>query len=421
MKPPFIFIVGLGKSGRAVADFCQKQNIPAAVFDDVQTENLPFPRITSVEDLPEESWAVVAPGIKPVHPLLAQLCSREIPIISEIELGFRVAKEKQPNCIGITGTNGKTTVTECITKILNDANISAQSVGNIGTPFIEALSHTPWPEWFVVELSSFQLEHTFTPLFSAAAWLNITPDHLDWHPSWEHYFQAKQKLCSLVHEGSPCFCHETISTTEKNALTYGTSKECSIRLENTTIYAEGQARGKIPLSITAQHEKENYLAAWCVAQTIGIDTLSINTSIESFTKSEHRIQFIVEKNGIQYWDDSKGTNVGATMAALEAVPGPIVLIAGGVHKGSSYSAWKRFKNKIAAIVAIGEAKEQIAHDLHDSISVLFANTLEEAIDRASSLSPHSVLLSPGCSSFDMFQNYQERGRAFQKYVNQLSP
>jgi UDP-N-acetylmuramoylalanine--D-glutamate ligase len=412
MNPSCILILGFGKSGRAVADFCQKQSIPTAIFDDAQKKPPP-------KNFPPSSWAVVSPGIKPTHPLLSKLRSQNIPIISEIELGLRFAKEISPNLIAITGTNGKTTVTEYVTKILNDANISAKSVGNIGTPFIEALSLEPWPEWFVLELSSFQLENTFTPLFSAAAWLNITPDHLDWHPSWEDYFQAKQKICSLLKPSAPCFCHESIPINEKGIFTYGTGENCSVRLRNRILYFEGEAQGKIPLDITAQHDKENYLAAWALARTVGIKTSSINKSFETFTKPDHRIQFVVEKNGIQYWDDSKATNVGATMAALEAVPGPIALIAGGMHKGGSYTPWERFRDKIVAIIAIGEAKEQISHDLKSSINVLFANSLQEAVKKASSLSPHSILLSPGCSSFDMFENYRERGKVFQNCVNSL--
>jgi len=414
MNPSCIVIIGLGKTGRAVADFCRKKSIPTLLFDDAQKESLP-------ENFPPSSWAVVSPGIKPTHPLLAKLRSQNIPIISEIELGLRFSQERSPNLIAITGTNGKTTVTEALTKILNEANISAQSVGNIGTPFIETLSIEPWPEWFVLETSSFQLENTFTPLFSAAALLNITPDHLDWHPSWEAYFQAKQKLCSLLKENAPCFCHESIPIKGKGIFTYGTSESCSVRLKNRTIYFEGKAQGEIPPEITAQHDKENYLAAWSLARTVGITTESINKSFESFVKSDHRIQFVVERNGIQYWDDSKATNVGATIAALEAVPGPIVLIAGGVHKGSSYTPWKKFREKIIGIIAIGEAKEQISYDLKDSINVLFADSLQEAVKKASSLSPSSVLLSPGCSSFDMFENYQERGKAFQSLISDKAP
>ena len=414
MNPSCILIIGLGKTGRAVANFCDKHSIPTLIFDDAQKK-------PPLKDLPPSSWAVVSPGIKPTHPLLAKLRSQNVPIISEIELGLRFIKERSPNLIAITGTNGKTTVTESLTKILNDAHISAKSVGNIGTPFIEALSIEPWPEWFVLELSSFQLENTFTPLFSAAALLNITPDHLDWHPSWEAYFQAKQKLCSLLKKNTPCFCHESIPIKGKGIFTYGTSESCSVRLDNKTIYFEGEAQGEIPPEITAQHDKENYLAAWSLARTVGIETDSINKSFESFTKSDHRIQFVAEKNGIQYWDDSKATNVGATIAALEAVPGPIVLIAGGVHKGSSYTPWKKFRDKIATIIAIGEAKEEIARDLKSSINVLFAASLQEAVDTAASLSPRSVLLSPGCSSFDMFKNYQERGLAFQGLTSDKPP
>jgi len=427
--PPFIFIIGLGKSGLAVASFCQKMSIPAAIYDDnpkqaskiLQENNLHFDLLPEhlISTLPRSMWAVVAPGIKPTHSVLKTLHSQKIPVISEIELGLRYAQEKSPNLIAITGTNGKTTVTQLVTQIFNDADISARSVGNIGIPFVEALLD-PWPEWFVIELSSFQLENTFTPLFSVATWLNISPDHLDWHLSWDSYFKAKQKICTLLKPDAPCFCHESIPLTGKGIFSYGEGKGCFVQLEKNTIFFNKKAQGTIPPTLTASHDRENYLAAWSVAHTIGIDTPSINQSITTFTKPDHRIQFVAEKNGIQYWDDSKGTNIEASLAAIDAVPGPIVLIAGGVHKGSPYTPWKKFQDKIIAIVAIGEAKEKIAQDVNDSITVLFAGSLQQAIHKASLHTPHSVLLSPGCSSFDMFSNYKERGRVFQECVNSLA-
>ncbi len=441
---PFVVALGLGKSGRAVAAYCSSRKLPCLIIDDkcdmaktwVHENNLFCEVLDGRGDLsffdtlvPRTAWCVTSPGIMMDHPVLRRCRSRQIQIISEVEFALRIVNDDPPKMIAVTGTNGKTTVVEMLAHAFRHAGRACEAIGNIGRPLVEALSipRTEWPEWYIVELSSFQLQTTYQPLFAMGCWLNLSPNHLDHHATMEEYRQAKQRLSQLVVRNGLFVVHENIPpidvATECRVVRYGkTHGEWTT--DGVHILSHGTVVGALPKQLVggSSHDLENYLAATCLAIESQILPDVVAESYQAFSKPHHRIERIGEYRGIQYFDDSKGSNIAATVAAVASVPGPVILIAGGVHKGAPYSAWKQaFQGKVTAIIAIGHARHLIAADVGDTIPVQFAESLDEAVMKASQMAPphSSVVLSPGCSSFDMFHDYKDRGLQFQRAVRNL--
>jgi len=407
-----IVILGDGQTGQAVVQFCKEQRLP---FYHVKNTSLDPKEIP----LKEVTLCVTSPGIPPSNSLI-QYLEKRLPVVSEVEFAIRMLPKARTNTIVITGTNGKTSVTLLLAHILQSAGISAQCIGNIGTPVISALSQT---EWSIIEMSSFQLHYTFSPFFSLGCWLNFSPNHLDWHSSIDEYYHDKERLCQLVQ--GPCFVHDSIpkqteqsvlDVSEKQVLRFGNNTSSPIHIANKSIICDGRQAGKIPENIPP-YEQQNYLAAWTLATQIGISDSTIFSSYTHFKRPDHRLQKIIEKKGITFWNDSKSTTVASTSAAIESVDGPIALIAGGVAKSGSFASWNKYKDKISAIIAIGQAKEQIAQET--CLPTMHASSLKEAITQALIHNPRSVLFSPGCSSFDMFKNYIDRGNQFKKAVSEI--
>jgi UDP-N-acetylmuramoylalanine--D-glutamate ligase len=429
-------LLGLGTTGRATALWCKQKGFSGLIVDDakdaalafVDKEKLLFPVMTSDEFCHEKldlknTIAVTSPGFPYSNRAFKKVEELHIPIISEVELAFR-EYQNIPPLIGVTGTNGKTTVVELITHIIKVSGKKAKAIGNIGTPLIEAFSSNEIPDWFVVELSSFQLALTYSRRFSIGCWLNISPNHLDWHASMEEYSLAKEKLFSLTCEDGVFFMHDSIQCVPKHegsqVIRYG-GKSYLRAYQDKIVF--GKEEGVLPdqLKEAPQHDKDNFLVAYGVARSIGISQKSIVEAFATFKKPSHRIEFVRKIGGTSYIDDSKSSNVASTEAALFSCESPIVLIAGGVHKGSPYISWAGFSEKVSAIVAIGQSKEKIAQDMGGKIPVIFASSLEEAVKIASKINASgTVLLSPGCSSFDMFHDYKDRGRQFKEIVRSLA-
>lgn len=437
--PGHVLIVGFGKSGRAVSTFCAARNVPCTVVDDAPEEPSKWlcergasPAISGLECVQrfEEltspaTLCVVSPGIYPDNPVLlsCERCGREI--INEVEFALRFAMPFVPKMIAVTGTNGKTTVVELITHLLSSSGQTAKAVGNIGLPFLEALMQPVWPEWFVVELSSFQLERISQQVFSFGCWLNFSQNHLDWHKSLMNYQKAKERIGSLIRPGGTLLLHESIGLSAPlsvNVLRYGRQLTNEVYTDGFRIFWSGQECGKVPKSVSWNHDVDNFLAAWTLARMANVPPDVIEKSSSSFSKPPHRISFVAEVKGVTYWDDSKGTTVAATEAAVAAVPGPIVLIAGGESKGACFMPWRKtLPGKVALMVTIGQAKKNIQEAVEGAIPVRAVQTLREAVEVASTSCspPFSVLLSPGCASFDMFHDYKDRGRQFQEIVRGL--
>ncbi len=416
-------VLGLGVSGAAAAELLLKRQLLVLGIDGNRSL-LHSPEIRRLQSLglfvQHESdpieWSgveslVVSPGVSPKHPIYSGARENGIPITGEAELALPYL---QKPLLAVTGTNGKTTVTLLVEHILNAAGVKAKALGNVGTPLCKYVLEPGEEEVLIVEVSSYQLETMRTPVFGAAVLLNITPDHLDRYESMEDYAKAKCHLQSLLNANAPFFVQSQAALEFRHLLdlqhvqTFGLSSEnieCILPLE----YRE--KRG---------HDCENLLAAWALCSRFSISKEQFLSGHATFRKPPHRIEFVREIGGVSFFDDSKGTNIDAVIQAVKAMKGPVILIAGGVDKGASYLLWKdSFAGKVKKIIAIGEAAQKIYSELHPYFNIKLADTLLCAVQtaRAEAESGDSVLLSPGCSSFDMFRDYAHRGEEFQRLVN----
>ncbi len=402
-------VIGLGKSGLAAYELLLREGDEVVGVDDnaalIEKLALEGKKVELNPDLQRFDRVVLSPGIPPTNRFYLQAQSLGIEIIGEAELAL--SRVNQP-CAAITGTNGKTTVTLLCEHILKASGRKARALGNVGTPLTSYLLEADRQDIIIVELSSFQLETMKTAVFDVGI---ITPDHLDRYTSMEDYALAKCRLQDLIKTAGGFWVHASVQRDFKpllkpNYQTYGLESMIETILPNR--YRD-----------LGRHEKENILAAWMICKTFGVGEEAFLAAVETFKKPAHRIEFVATLNGVDYFDDSKGTNIDATIKAVEAMTGKIVLIAGGVDKGSSYAPWRKvFAGKVKKVLAIGQAAAKIARELEPEIEVEIVPTLQEAVQRAREKAEagKAVLLSPGCSSYDMFRDYAHRGDEFKKFV-----
>ncbi len=391
------------------------------VLDDQKTlnEKLDFKNKTT-----NISLLVVSPGIAPDHPLILKAQKQRIEIIGEAELALRFLKNP---AIAVTGTNGKTTVTSLITFVLNYAGKKARAVGNIGKSLSSVLlaqdlkktvnkikteetKQNNNNEILVVELSSFQLEQMRKKAFMAGVVLNITPDHLNRHKTLENYARAKCSLQSLIKKEGKFFVSNEVAETWKDFLKSG-----------FYLYDFNESNF-LKDSYLSNLEKENLMGAFSLLKTFGIDLQTFKAALKQFKRPEHRIEYVAKIRGVTFYNDSKATNIYSVIYAINSLGGSIILIAGGKDKGLSFSQWNAaFKGKVKKVLAIGECQEKIAQQLKSQYGVEKIKNLKSAVLRAYGLAKEKdiVLLSPGCSSFDQFQNYEHRGQEFKKFVDQI--
>jgi UDP-N-acetylmuramoylalanine--D-glutamate ligase len=432
-------VLGLGISGVAAAEFLLARGF-SVIGVDSNLQMLKGPEVLRLQrlgvvvqhdavpiDWKGVSLLILSPGVSQQHPLCQAAIQAGVESIGEAELAFRYLR--QP-CLGITGTNGKTTVTLLATHVLNACGIRAKALGNVGDPLTAYVSEGKKEEVAVVELSSYQLETMTTRGLDAAVILNITPDHLDRYVSMEEYAAAKYRIAECVKEGGALFVQGDVL------------RQFGGRLSRVQICALDREKGegfwtdkrgifhgeKLEALLPVQyrewgvHESENAMAAWVLCRKFGVDPDRFCKSLQDFKKPPHRIEFVASIDGVAYYDDSKGTNLDAVVQAVQAMKGPVILIAGGVHKGSSYLSWSQaFEGKVKKIIAIGQAAELIEREMAPFFAVERAQTLADAVLSASSCSAQgdNVLLSPGCASFDMFRDYAHRGKEFQHHVHHL--
>lgn len=429
-------VVGLGISGRSAAYFLLKKGAVVTGVDRNANQLQDNPEVISLKEagltvaldheqnIQSFDLVIISPGIPLTHPIYAEAIRLKKPIWGEIELGCRSVKNP---IVGITGTNGKTTVTLLVTHVLNHSGKKARALGNVGIPFTKEILSVDPQEILVLELSSFQLETLSQPVLDTGVVLNITPDHLDRYANMEAYASAKLALENCLKKG----CHFYIEDRAdqdfgyllKNHLqrTYGYSSNHSIYTDCKAVYAEGLKVFLLPsiLQGKASHDLENLMAAYGLCRDMGVQPEQFLKALQTFKKPPHRIEFVLEKNGVKYFDDSKGTNIDAVIRAVNSLNGTIILIAGGVDKGSAYTPWlEAFADRVKCICAIGQAANKIQEQLSHRIPVQIFSTLEQAVNHAEALARHGdiVLLSPGCSSFDMFKDYAHRGEEFQRIV-----
>ena len=383
------------------------------------------------EILSETEACVISPGIPLRAPFVKKIQAAGIPIWSEIEAAFRHAKGR---LAAITGTNGKTTTTALTGKIFGNYYKSSFVVGNIGTAYTAKALETTGESVTVAEVSSFQLEtiDTFHPQVSAI--LNLTPDHLDRHGSMEEYVRVKELITKNQTGEDTCVLNyedpllREFGKSLRPRVVYFSSRERvpgGIWLNGDQIISElhGEPEEVVKtgeLQILGLHNYENAMAAAAVADAMGVPMEVIRKTLREFTAVEHRIEFVVERDGVAYYNDSKGTNPDAAIKGICAMVRPTVLIAGGYDKGSDYTEWLEVcRGKMKKLILLGQTAEKIAEEARtlgygDCLS--FADSMEDAMAQAAqaAVPGDAVLLSPACASWGMFKNYEERGRIFKE-------
>ena len=372
--------------------------------------------------------AVTSPGIPPKSDIFKRLKEKNIPVISEIELAY---SETGKPFIAITGTNGKTTTVALTAHILNE-EYNAKPCGNYGVPPCDLLNDNDL-DYFVCEVSSFQLEtsNSFQP--QIACWTNFTPDHIDWHEGLENYFNAKAKIfrypqlpAFAVFNGNDEKLLEFSKTCTSNVFLFDKKVEdncCYIEDDKIYFKRKGQAEEIISLEecpLIGHHNYQNVMCSIIVAKIEGISNENIKKAIMTFKVPEHRLEYVTKIGNVEFYNDSKATNPESAIVAINSFNDKnVVLIAGGRDKNTDLKEFcESVKKHIKTVILIGEAAKRFEENLkqNEFENIMFEETLQNAIDKGLSLNPDVVLLSPACASFDMFSGYEERGKVFKDYV-----
>jgi UDP-N-acetylmuramoylalanine--D-glutamate ligase len=392
-------VFGLGISGRSAAAFLLSRGVSVIGVDKKIDELLLYPEIQelmsqglvpSSEDisLKNVERLILSPGIPLSHPLVVASQKQNIEVIGEVEFAFRHIRNR---CVGITGSNGKTTTTLLITHVLNAAGIPAYALGNVGVGLSKYLLHPNPDEVLIVELSSFQLETLKTRCLDFAVILNITQNHLDRYHSMKEYADAKLSIQQCLKESGILFVSREIAD----------QYVC-----RAIVYDAGE-------------KQQNREAAFAICRQFGITEEKFSLAAESFRKPPHRIEKITEIDGVAFFNDSKSSNIESVMYAVRQFSGPLILIVGGTDKGSSYFPWEEcFRGKVKHIVAYGLAKEKIEKEIGAFFPFTKVGPFAEAVNIAAAMGQDkdTVLLSPGCSSYDQFPNFERRGDAFRDLI-----
>ena len=444
-----VLVVGTGISGIAATELLVKQNINTVLFDgntNLDTEKL-YAKSELLRQVPlvlgelteaqmdEIDVVVLSPGVPTDLPMVNKMREKGIAIWGEIELAYYFAKGR---IVAITGTNGKTTTTALTGEIMSNYFSDVKVVGNIGIPYTSVALDTKDDTVTVAEMSSFQLEtiHDFKPVVSAI--LNITPDHLDRHHTMEAYISAKADVTKNQTHEQDCVLNYEDEVLREFAVTcpakvvFFSSKR---KLTDGFYYADKEifyAKDGVDelvvhvdeLNILGEHNYENVMAATAMALGVGVPMESIREVLRRFQAVEHRIEYVTEKRGVRFYNDSKGTNPDAAIKAIKAMNRPTYLIGGGYDKQSEYDEWiESFDGKVKELVLIGQTAEKIrdcAHQ-HGFMNTIIFETFEEAICYCykQAVAGDAVLLSPACASWGMFKNYEERGDKFKEIVKAL--
>ena len=448
LKGKKVLVVGLGKSGLAAALFLRRQGAQVTVSDVRSAEALAkeIPALMEAGIMVEagghglltfrrQDLIVVSPGVPLDTPELVQARNFGRPVIGELELAARFLKGK---ILAITGSNGKTTTTALTGEILKASGMPTLVAGNIGVPVVELIDESTADTWCVLEVSSFQLESTeqFRP--KIAVILNITPDHLDRHGTFENYALAKERIFAAQDASDFAVLNADHPRTAEaaarsHALVFWFSARRAVEqgawVENSNVVYRSARNAeietilslaKIPLKGT--HNVENVLAAVCAARLAGVAPDVIARAIENFKAVEHRLEFVATIGGVEYYNDSKATNVDATEKAIAAFAGGIHLILGGKDKGAPYSPLAPLvRERVRAVYTIGAAAAKIESELRGVVPIHSCETLANAVQTAATAAKPGdvVVLAPACSSFDQFENYEQRGRHFKQLVLEL--
>ena len=435
-----VMVVGLGKSGMAAFELLEKMQAHVCLYDgreDLDTSEYKVP--VYLGDIPDDvldtlSLAVFSPGVPLDIPPAEKLKQHQIPIIGEIELAFL---NEKGTVAAITGTNGKTTTTTLAGEIMKAYREQTFVVGNIGSPYTKEVEQTAEASFTVAEISSFQLEtiETFRPKVSAI--LNITPDHLNRHKTMECYIdtkfriaenQTKDDLCVLNYEdgvlrerAAELSCAvEFFSSRQKiaNGLYQNENHDIVDGMTGEVLMNMSES------NISGDHNCENIMAAILITRKLGAPMDLIIEVVKNFRAVEHRLEFVKSVAGVDYYNDSKGTNPDAAIKAIQSMTCPTILIGGGYDKDSQFDDWiAHFDGKVKSLILLGETAEKIARaaDHQGFHAYEFTDSLQGAVTRAAELAEagDAVLLSPACASWDMFDSYEQRGNMFKDYGHRL--
>lgn len=462
-----VVVLGLAKSGVQVAKVLHERGAVVTVNDKKERDQSPeASELESLgicvicgghpDDLIHEGISLVIknPGIPYSAPPVQQALQLGIEVVTEVEVAYRLCAAPM---IGITGSNGKTTTTTWVGQMLDAAGMNPIVAGNIGTPLCQAAQEATEDNWMVVELSSFQLKGTETFRPKVGCLLNIAETHLDYHGTMKDYVDSKAKLFANQVESDTAvlnwddpFCRELVPYVKATILPFSVSEELAQGVFVSPSYITGQdddlirhilyrdVEGKETviaevdsIGLPGRFNVENALAACAIAIAAGADPALLGEVLSSFRGVEHRLEYVADKAGAAYYNNSKATNSKATIMALNSFKKPVVLIAGGLDRGSDYmELLPVLSGRVKALVALGQTRDKLIHvaqlaGLKRIISVdngeSAAAVLEQAVQEASALAEEGdvVLLSPACASWDMFSSYEERGRIFKEAVHNL--
>jgi UDP-N-acetylmuramoylalanine--D-glutamate ligase len=425
MSSPYTLVAGLGKTGQSVARYLERRQQPYVLCD--TREFLP-------EKLSEVQCIISSPGVPLDVPLFKQARALGIPIMGDIEC---LAREITAPVVAITGSNGKSTVTSLVGEMAKAAGINVAVAGNIGTPVLDSLENRVPPSLWVLELSSFQLDLTESLAPAAATVLNISPDHLDRHHNMQAYIDAKQRI--YRNAKLQLFNRNDQQTQPLNQVNQSIVKSFGLDDPGQQGFGMRQVNQKWHLvcddqlllcvddmGIKGQHNWENALAACALSQAVGIPSPVWISVLKQFSGLEHRSQWVRTINNVDYINDSKGTNIGATLSAITGIgptlSGKIVLIAGGLGKGADFNALKPAISKyVQSLILLGTDAPLIAETMKEIVPISFVQNMDEAVKSARKQAQKGdvVLLSPACASLDMFRDYTHRGEVFMAAVNEL--
>jgi len=436
-----VLVVGLGKTGEALSHFLLQKGARVKISDKKEErelgEKVHFWRQSGAEvetgkhelnSFFEADLVIPSPGV-PLLPELLAAKRKGVKIISEIELAYRFLKGK---IVGITGSNGKSTTVTLTHKILKEAGLDAYLAGNIGNPLISFVASSKDSHIYVTEISSFQLEHIECFRVPISVLLNISLDHLDWHASFTDYYEAKKKLILSQQEDDVTVLNRddslvwTLAEGEKSRV-YAFSQKRKVPrgcfIKDGWIILRDKKEEKLmtisEIPLPGDHNRENVMASALVGYLFGVSLSQMRESIKSFEGLPHRLEKVTTLEGVDFVNDSKATNVDATLKALESFNQKIIIILGGRDKGDDFRKLRKIvTRKVKKIILIGEAKEKIRDALEGTAAMDVASSMKEAVRSGfSAASPgEMVLLAPACTSFDMFKNFEERGDIFKQEV-----
>lgn len=445
LKGKKVLVVGAGKSGLATALFLRSRGAQVTVSDVRSAEMLAMeiPALLDAGVMVEaggHGWLtfrrqdiiVVSPGVPFNTPVLVQARTHGLPVLGELELATHFL---QGPVLAISGSNGKTTTTTLCGEILRASGNPTLVGGNIGVPVISLVDQSTPEGWNVLEVSSFQLETTVDFHPRIAVLLNITPDHLDRHGSMENYIAAKERIFANQTAGDWLVLnaddeHTQHAAARAHGRVFWFSTRRAVR-QGTFVYQDAvvfrateqsAVEPVLPVAevpLKGAHNVENVLAAVCAARLAGVPAETVRAAVAAFHAVEHRLEFVANINGVEYYNDSKATNVDATMKAIASFAGGVHLVLGGKDKDSDYTLLgPLLKERVRAVYTIGAAAEKITRQIAGTVPLHACGTLEAAVKKAGAAAKAGevVLLAPACASFDQFESYEHRGRVFKEQV-----